>query len=577
MEINQLTLLFPEKVERHEKSKPPKEAYFFMPSEDEKIIFNNNDPKSTRRKIFGIKEEYSDFEKSKLKLLKEEIQNLISRENEDLIPLKELKDEELLRYHQSTSYRLEKTMELLRENLVWKKGKIFPLNLNENVKKILNSGFIYVHGRDSYFRPIIVVSAQTYLNFKNNFEFEDIVTAVIYFIEYIINYMLIPGQVENWDIIADLNKVSLFGIPDTLRKIFKILQSNYRARLNVVYILGKNPWFNALWTIVKAILDSNTNKKFTFIDENSKYQMFEFINNEQVEQKYGGLARNVDCENDGYFPPIIPSENFLKQSNLREEILISEEMYIELYNQGRISQLSPYMVEKINKRGSFLSQTRLEGKNFILKFYFITLVESNYEDAMSHLDFKNSPIPKKSRQSIDGQSTKSMSVMNYVNVVHSLGKKNFQSLSNQDHSYIKNFRKSSTLKNKKINCNNTSKATMNSASFYEICSGDNLSNFSKEPGISGLSAKSGNGNNFGENLGKEIMVECIGNKIENDIKIRNFNSIKSASIKKIDREVENMNGTTKETKQEKLDSNKFNSIIFNSNSNEIYNSSKIFK
>jgi len=371
MEIKQLTLLFPEKVERHEKSKPPKDAYFFMPPEDEKINFVNNDPKSTRRKIFEIKEDYSDFEKSKLKLLKEQIQNLISQENEDLIPLNEWKDTELLRFHQSTSFRTEKTIELLRENLVWKKGKIFPLNLNENVKKILNSGFVYVHGRDSHFRPVIVVSAQTYLNFKNKFEFEDIVTAVIYFIEYIINYMLIPGQVENWDIIADLNNVSLFGIPDTLRKIFKILQSNYRARLNVVYILGKNPWFNALWTIVKAILDSNTNKKFILVDENSKYKMFEFINNEQVEKKYGGLAKNVDGEIDGYFPPIIPSENFLKQSDQREEFLISEEMYIELYHQGRISRLSPYMIDKINKRGSFLSQPKFESKIFFKYFKLI--------------------------------------------------------------------------------------------------------------------------------------------------------------------------------------------------------------
>lgn len=195
---------------------------------------------------------------------------------------------------------------------------------------------------------------------------------------------------------------------------------------------------------------------------------------------------------------------------------------------------------------------------------------------MSHLDFKNSPIPKKSGQSLDVKSTKSMSLMNYVNVVHSLGKKNFQSFSNQDYSIIKNFRKSSTLKNKMNNFNNTSKATMNSASFYEVCSVDNLSNFNKEPGLSGMSAKSMNGNNLDENLGKEIMVECLCNKKENDIKIRKMNSLKTASIKKVDREGENFNGTTKETKQEKIDSNNIKSKIYNSNSDEICNSSKIF-
>lgn len=194
---------------------------------------------------------------------------------------------------------------------------------------------------------------------------------------------------------------------------------------------------------------------------------------------------------------------------------------------------------------------------------------------MSNLDFKNSPIPKTSRQSVDVRSTKSMSVMDYVSAMHSLGKNNFQSLSNQDYSFIKNFRKSSTLKNKRNSCNNTSKATMNSASFYEICSGDNLSNFNKEPGVSGMTFKSVNGNNLDENLGKEIMVEHLCDKIENEIKIRKMSNMKTASIKKVDREGENLNGTTKETKQEKLDSNNIQSKIFNSNSHEICNSSKI--
>jgi hypothetical protein len=181
--------------------------------------------------------------------------------------------------------------------------------------------------------------------------------------------MLIPGQVENWNIIIDLYNVSIFSMPDSLMKIIRILQSNYRARLNSLYIVGMSAWLNAIWTVIKSFIDSNTNKKIKFIKENAKYEIFESINSEQVEIKYGGLAKNLDGSSDGYFPPVIPSDNYFKQNEVKEEILINEDQYIDAINMGILSQVSPYMSEKIKtrERESFISVSRFDGK-FYIKF-----------------------------------------------------------------------------------------------------------------------------------------------------------------------------------------------------------------
>jgi hypothetical protein len=362
MSTKDLPLLYPEKKERHENCRPPKEAYFFIPSEEDKIKFEIQDQKQTRRKIFDIKEDYLEFEKYRLNLLKEEVQNLINKGEEELKEITEWKDGYLLRFLQSTSYDNSDTIKLFRDHLAWKKSSIFPLDLNENISNIINSGFTYVHGRDNHFRPIIIVRANTFLKIKDVYEFKDIVKAIIYFIEYIIMYMLIPGQVENWNIIIDLYDVSIFSMSNFLMKILKILQSNYRARLNSMFIVGMSPWLNAIWTIVNDEIDSNTQKKIKFIKENAKYELFEFINNEQLEKKYGGLSKNLEDSCDGYFPPYMPSDNYLKNNDVKEELLIDEDQYIDALSMGIISQVSPYMSEKIKKRESLKSVSRYDGK-----------------------------------------------------------------------------------------------------------------------------------------------------------------------------------------------------------------------
>ena len=72
-------------------------------------------------------------------------------------------------------------------------------------------------------------------------------------------------------------------------------------------------------------------------------EVFEIINEEQVEQRFGGKAPNVVPGSNRLFPPILPSENYHRN---KEKELISELEYKELYKENKLSVVGEYYSEK---------------------------------------------------------------------------------------------------------------------------------------------------------------------------------------------------------------------------------------
>lgn len=342
---NIFPIIFPELVERHENCKPNKQAYFFFPKDDELMDFEYKNQKNCRRKIFEIKGDnrLTEFEKIRLDSLYQEIKNYNSKNTNSQLNIDGLKESDILRFLQSTSFDFSETIRLLKEHVEWKKTH-YPLKVNKNVEQILNKGVIYIHGRDNHFRPIIVLNAQKYMEYCKKYTYNDFVLSIIYLIDYMIQNILIPGQVEQWITIADLRNTSILTMPSDLRKLFYVLQFHYRARLHALYVVGMSPILNALWTIIRNLIDSHTNRKIKFIKDKNKDEIFEYINREQIEEKYGGFAPNV-TEVDGFFPPIMPSSNYLKDFDDKEDMLVSEEKYKEKYENGQLTILTPFYEE----------------------------------------------------------------------------------------------------------------------------------------------------------------------------------------------------------------------------------------
>ena len=80
--------------------------------------------------------------------------------------------------------------------------------------------------------------------------------------------------------------------------------------------------------------------------------MFEEIRKDNVEMNMGGSAPNARIgEKNGIFPPRMPSDHFLLDSQRKEDILISENEYIKRYKNGEIPKdlASPFILDKLKE------------------------------------------------------------------------------------------------------------------------------------------------------------------------------------------------------------------------------------
>ncbi len=90
-----------------------------------------------------------------------------------------------------------------------------------------------------------------------------------YFFEFILKYIMLPGQIENWVVLLDLNSIGISSLPLTaLKTIMGYLSVNYRSRMFATYVLNTPGSIFVPWNVVKSFLDENTIKKISFSKNN---------------------------------------------------------------------------------------------------------------------------------------------------------------------------------------------------------------------------------------------------------------------------------------------------------------------
>jgi len=240
-------------------------------------------------------------------------------------------DSLILRFLQANSFKLDKTLLAVKEHTNWKTTKL-PIKVNDQIKEFLDKGYLYVHGRDHKFRPIIVFNVSL-LDIKA-FDCDLMIDALTFFLEFIIANLLLPGQIENWIFILDLNGMGLSTLPlNPLKKLLGYLQHNYRGRLYVMYIVNTPSTIYIPWKIAKKFIEESTVNKIFFHKKQTPDPLYAHTNKDQVEQKYGGTAPNIDK----FWPPILPEKDVFLNTQERRQ-LISKEDYISLYENGRLSK-----------------------------------------------------------------------------------------------------------------------------------------------------------------------------------------------------------------------------------------------
>jgi hypothetical protein len=75
----------------------------------------------------------------------------------------------------------------------------------------MKSGFLYVSGRDFKYRPIVILNVRKIVDVE--YPIEVINASTAFFCDFVVKKLLIPGYVENWIMLIDLNDVGITSLP----------------------------------------------------------------------------------------------------------------------------------------------------------------------------------------------------------------------------------------------------------------------------------------------------------------------------------------------------------------------------
>jgi hypothetical protein len=271
--------------------------------------------KHTRR-IFDLPlEEYTEMEKEKLIEFYE-----YCIEQKFIIPKKNKSGKfyyaNILRQLQGHDYDMEKSFIDIKNEIIFKNEKL-PIEINDDIRNVMKSGVLYIHGRDKNYRPLIVFNPGLFTSVICSLENWE--KFGIWFMEFLINESVLPSKSESWNIIVDLGGLSMFNIPYQLKDIFSAFKGIYRCRLYKLYLLNMNFAFTMVWNIVKMIMGPTLEAKAIKVDTNDgEYDLlFKLINRNQVEKKFGGTAE--DLKEGEFFPPKFISDNYFCEEILKKE------------------------------------------------------------------------------------------------------------------------------------------------------------------------------------------------------------------------------------------------------------------
>ncbi len=300
---------------------PPEESYFT----DENHLFN--------RKLRKIYEGQNSFISEELKLIDDFI-DTAEQADEPIVCIKS----DILRFIYLVNLDISLAYSLSKKNQDFMKS-LLPIKLTKEMQKVFELKLVYTFGRDCFFRPIVIFNMEKF--YKENLEI-DLKPATIFLFDYIVKYMLLPGQIENIDLILKMNESNTENKDkdneEIIRLLTELLVSNYPFRISTIFIKNIE---TDLYQKLKG------NSSLVGIDIFSYERLKDFINPEQLEEKFGGEAENLD--NNTSFIPFNPSKNFhKKEGGLIPFNPFNDSAGIELENKAEISSSERKMNEGVN-------------------------------------------------------------------------------------------------------------------------------------------------------------------------------------------------------------------------------------
>nr|SCN60482.1 CRAL/TRIO domain-containing protein, putative [Plasmodium chabaudi adami] len=283
----------------------------YNPTPDEIKYYHKTGEKSVRY-IF-CKQKLDPFEIEKVQGLKDYVRSAIDKEIElakqskgpypqrsyDDIFQKTLfnDDNYVLRFLQGNEFVYDKCYVDILRHLKWREENL-PIK-REDIKDIINNGYIYIHGRDKSMHPIIVINCKRFITVNT----KEVLKVAYYWMEFAIANLFVEGKIEQWRVIIDLSSCSVLNIPvSTLKEISQSLSCNYRSRLSKMLVLSAPFFISGMWHMLKSIIPYNTQQKISITSAEIDKKLLNQVDADQLEKKYGGTCENATS----FADPILP-------------------------------------------------------------------------------------------------------------------------------------------------------------------------------------------------------------------------------------------------------------------------------
>lgn len=311
----------------------PKQAYAYWPTDEHAIL----ERKEFVERLVFHRQNLKEWEMSALNQLNKLINDDVVHEKLDKL--------EKLRFLYGTGWNMNLTVKVMQDYLRWKQGWPSYKLVYFSISHILDSGGAYIHGRDHRYRPIIVITPKKLIQYENSL----LMATSFFILEYIKDNMLLPGQVENWVLIIDLQG---FDLNDSWYPIINDLLLYYPCRLAQAFIFNSSK----LMTNLFKLLTPNTIQKITIVQNNTV--ILNTCNPLQVEKRFGGSSNDVKS----FWPPIFPCSIYRARGDPPQG-LVSEYSSYDEYFPGNFklnSDMSSLKASGFEDKESFMSITEFK-------------------------------------------------------------------------------------------------------------------------------------------------------------------------------------------------------------------------
>ena len=136
---------------------------------------------------------------------------------------------------------------------------------------------------------------------ESSVDLQIIINANHYLLEFVKAEVLIPGRIETWNIIIDLEGQSSLKYPKSrLENIINEMTKFYPSRLNLMIMINA-PKIVKFIMKTKSLFKSKSDSSIhLYAGEDYRELLFNYISRKQLENKYGGVCPNLLTN---FFPP----------------------------------------------------------------------------------------------------------------------------------------------------------------------------------------------------------------------------------------------------------------------------------